>query len=108
MLIRFFVEAKEKKEALKLVEGNLAFFEKTLKIERINEVSQYWKIKNTFLVEMLVTPQRNVFQLKCFLEFFSDSWLEFGYPVDEFLASKNNNNCTYMKDKFVLIDIFTA
>ena len=36
MLIRFFVEAKEKKEALKLVEGNLAFFEKTLKIERIN------------------------------------------------------------------------
>ena len=44
--------------------------------------------------------------LKKFLDKYSDVWIELGYPVDELLASRDNEGCKYMKDGFILINLF--
>lgn len=103
MFIKFFVEGKEENEALQLIENALKEIENIDKKE-IKEIVPYWKEENTYIVEVIIELQQNT--LHKFLEHFSDEWLEIGCPVDELLASKTSQGCSYMKKGFAFINIF--
>lgn len=104
MLIKFYVEAQEEIEAINLVVDGLDNVEKYIIQKKISDVLPYWKENGIYIVEIVLELHKDI--LYKFLSEFSDTWLEFGYPVDELLASKNNESCSYMKMGFVLINIF--
>ena len=62
------------------------------------------KIDNVFIFEVIIELQANT--LKSFMDYYSDKWFEFGYPVDEFLASKNISECTFIRPGYEMINIF--
>ncbi|MBQ4523076.1 MAG: hypothetical protein IJA10_09025 [Lachnospiraceae bacterium] len=104
MKINFFVEAQVEKEAIRLVQDGLYSMEEIIVSKEEQKVAPYWKMENVYIVEMTVELSQNTLQF--FLESFSDDWLEIGNPVEELLASKTNQGCKYMKEGFVLINIF--
>ena len=104
MLIRFFIESTDKEIAIRLVNKGLYDAQEYIKGKKIKNVMPYWKEKNIFIVEADLEINSNLMQ--DFLSVFSDNWMEIGYPVDELLASRNNKNCVYMKEGFILINIF--
>lgn len=104
MFIKFFVESKDESEAMKLVEDSLNEIEENIKKKEFKSITSYWKMENTYIVEMIIELSQEA--LHGFLYSYSDKWLEFGFPVDELVASLNNHECTYMKNGFVLINIF--
>lgn len=104
MEIKFFVEAKEKNDAIKLVNDSLQEIDEILITKKEKKVISYWKMKDVYIVEFEIELYKEM--LQCFLNRYSDVWIEMGYPVDELLASKNNMECKYMKNKFIMIDVF--
>ena len=70
----------------------------------VRNLTSYWKIENVYIIEAIIELYQD--KLKHFLDFFSDTWMELGNPIDELLASKSNEGCTYIRNGFILINIF--
>ncbi len=104
MRVKYFVEAREKEDAIRLVYDSLQDMKDIiLNQERIN-VALYWKMEHTYIVECKIDLYKDA--LQSFLDIYSDAWIEFGCPVEEYLASCSNVECKYMKEKFKLINVF--
>lgn len=106
MFIRFFVEAQDKGDALQIIHDNLPYKEKMISEVIVKNVEPYWKVQDIYVVESELIIQQEV--LGDFLDFFSDAWIEFGEPVEELLASRDNVECRFMREKFVLINVFLS
>lgn len=104
MFIRFFVEAREKEEAIQIIQDNLKYEERMVSKVILNKIEPYWKIQGVYIAEVELKIQQEL--LGDFLDFFSDVWIEFGEPVEELLAYRDNKECKFMREKFVLIDVF--
>lgn len=104
MFIKFFVEAKENAEALELVSDSLKEMGENINKQEVISVNSYWKMEDTYIVEMVIELKEDA--LCSFLDLYSDEWLEFGKPVDELLASENNQGCMYMRSGFMIVNIF--
>lgn len=104
MYIKFFVEAEASKEATKLVYESLQEIDEIILKKELKGVEAYWKRKDVYIVKFDIELYKDT--LKKFLDVYSDVWIELGYPVDELLASRNNEECKYMKEGFSLVNIF--
>ncbi|MBR6666201.1 MAG: hypothetical protein IKL22_10875 [Lachnospiraceae bacterium] len=104
MIIKFFIESKMEDQAIQLVEGSLNEIEEIIISKEVKNIMPYWKMENTYVIEMKIELHKN--ELPRFLNFYSDKWLELGYPVDELVASQNNQGCTYMREGVMMINIF--
>lgn len=104
MFIKFFVGAVDENEAKKIVEDSLEEIEEIINKKIFKSLTSYWKMKDTYVVEMKIKLFPKA--LNNFLEFYSDKWLELGCPVNELVASKNSQESVYMKQGFILINIF--
>lgn len=104
MQINFFVEAEVPKEATKLVYESLREIDEIILKKELKGVEAYWKMKDVYIVEFDMELCKDT--LKKFLDVYSDFWMELGYPVDELLASRDNKECKYMKEGFLLVNTF--
>ena len=105
MVIRFFIEARKKRKAIRLLESALADADKYIESKELWNISPYyWKNDKIHIAEMFIVLKPYSFQN--FIAVFSNTWHEFRNPVvDEFLALKYDDNCNYVKEGFVLINI---
>lgn len=103
MFIRLFVDAHGENEALQLAENGLNDAKEYIFSKEIQKIEPYWKTENTFVVELSAELQPNM--LPQFLAVFSDTWIEFGSPANELLASRSHEACKYIKAGFQLINI---
>lgn len=104
MQIKFFVEAEESKDATRLVYESLQEIDEIILKKEEKCVEPYWKMKDVYIVEFDMELYKDT--LKNFLDIYSDVWIELGYPVDELLASRYNEGCKYMKEGFILVNLF--
>ena len=58
-----------------------------------------------YIIEVTIDLQADT--LKSFMDYYSGKWLECGYPVDEFLTSKNIPECTFIRTGYEMINIFS-
>ena len=104
MVMRSFIEAREKEVAISILESALADADKYIKSKEIWDISPYWKYDDMHVAKVFIVLEPYSFQ--DFTAVFSDTWEEYGIPiVDKFLASKNDVNCSYIKEGFALIVI---
>lgn len=104
MQVKFFVKAEGSKDATRLVYKSLQEVDEIILKKEEKGVESYWKMKDVYIVEFDIELYNDT--LKKFLDKYSDVWIELGYPVDELLASRDNEGCKYMKDGFILINLF--
>lgn len=98
----FFVEAKSEEDAIEYISNCIQLYTEEYVLKSIEE---YWKIRGTYVVRFTIKVEKD--NLPLFLDSLSDVWEEYGCPkTDELLASRNNINCKYIKEKISLINIF--
>ena len=67
-------------------------------------VEKYWKIENVYIAEIDIASLFN--KIDVLLDNYSDNWLTFGNPVDEYLASDHNAKARYMRKDFLMVQLF--
>ncbi len=103
MEVRFFIEAKDEKEAIRITELGIDSAKAYIESVELKNVEKYWKMEEVHVIEMVIEVREK--SMQGFLDVFSDDWLSLGKPTDELLASQNNERCTYMREGFILINI---
>ncbi len=101
MFIRYFVDARSNNEAIGVVEATIDELMECISLKRLKSVIPYWKMENIYIVEMDIEIKKD--NSKDFLDYYSDRWIKFG--SDNFLSSKSDPECTYMRKGFEMIDI---
>ena len=99
MHIKYFVDALDNEEAISKVKESLsAFNEITIKID---SVESYYKFENVYMIELTTDIEQDM--LSIIFDLYSDSWISFD---NEYLASKTNPDCKYMRNGFEMIQIY--
>ena len=98
----FFVDAKSEEDAIEYIKNCIKLY-----VEKytLKSTEKYWKISDMYVVRVVIKVRKD--KLSLFFDSLSDTWEEFGWPeTDELLASSNNINCKYIKERLSLINIF--
>jgi len=106
MIVKFFVEANDKEEAQRRFDLDLLVIKENINLKEPIKIVPYWKDEKIYIIEVIGELFHNTLQK--ILDYFCDRWQEFGEPVDELLASKNDEKCLYMKEGYVFINIFLS
>ena len=104
MFIRYFVASDSQNDAVSLINNDYKKIDYYISKKEIKKVLPYWKIDNVYIVEVIIDLQTDM--LKSFMDYYSDKWLEYGCPVDEYVASKNIQECTFIRTGYEMINIF--
>ena len=104
MFIRYFIESDSQNGAINLINRDFQNLDCYIRKKEIKNILPYWKIDNVYIIEVIIDLRADT--LKCFMDYYSDKWLECGYPVDEFLTSKNIPECTFIRNGYGMINIF--
>lgn len=108
MLFRFYIYSEKKDKAIEIFEEVIEVIEKNIRKREVIKVEPYWKISGIYVVEALIEPdifwKDKIFSK--FMQSIADVWKEFGNPTDELLASKEMENCVYMRNELSMVNIF--
>ena len=101
MFVRLFAACGDGEAALDIYRDALAGMKEYVENENIIDVKPYWKMKGIFVVEaeLHLKKEWNGEKLNQFMSSISDTWLRFGDPADELLASVTAEGCTGMKKR---------
>jgi len=104
---RLFAACDDGEAALDIYRDALAGMKEYVENENIIDVKPYWKMKGIFVVEaeLHLKKEWNGEKLNQFMSSISDTWLRFGDPADELLASVTAEGCTGMKRGVYMINI---
>ena len=102
MRMRFFVSSSSIEDAKNKITASLSD-NNCLKYRFIHS-EKYWKEENVYVVDIIIDNSFN--DINSLLNNYSDDWLSFGDPVDEYLASNYNPKAKYMKEGFLLVQLF--
>lgn len=107
MFVRLFAACDDGEAALDIYRDALAGMKEYVENENIIDVKPYWKMKGIFVVEaeLHLKKEWNGQKLNQFMSSISDTWLRFGDPADELLASVTAEGCTGMKRGVYMINI---
>ena len=70
-----------------------------------HECEKYWKMENVYTFKAEV--DLNEENLDSFLNLYANHWMKIGNPVEEYIASSNDVDTTYIRSGFVMIQVFT-
>lgn len=104
MFIRYFIESDSQNDAINLINSDYKNLDCYICKKEIKNVLPYWKIDNVYIIEVIIDLKADT--LKSFMDYYSHKWLECGYPVDEFLTSRNIPECTFIRTGYEMINIF--
>lgn len=102
MRMRFFVSSGSDEDAKNKVMASLADIH-GLCCESVHS-EKYWKEEGVHIVDITINKDYN--DINAILNNYSDDWLSFGDPVDEYLASVNDPKTGYMREGFLLVQLF--
>ncbi len=103
MKMKFFVSGISEPDAVRKTRGSLSEIIDE-KYFRVVESEKYWKIEDVYIVLIEISDMNS--DIEKLLNHYSDSWLSFGDPVKEFLASDHNKECHFMRGDFIMIQLF--
>ena len=102
MRMRFFVFGSSIEDAKNKVTASLAEI-RGLSYEFVN-LEKYWKEEGVHIVDILI--DNGFDDINAILDNYSDNWLSFGDPVDEYLASDHDPKVGRMRTDFRLVQLF--
>ncbi len=102
MRMRFFVSSSSIEDAKNRVTSSLADI-RGLRYVLVH-LEKYWKEENVHIVDITITNGFN--DINALLDNYSDYWQSFGDPVNEYTASDHNPKAGYMREGFLLVQLF--
>jgi hypothetical protein len=107
MFIRLFADYDNEQNTTELFYNILDDLKGYIKDVTITSTKPYWKIEGVYVLEAYINllHELNEEERRVFLESISDKWLFFGKPVNESLASKTTEDCTYIMNGVYMINI---
>ncbi|UAT29862.1 hypothetical protein [Pseudobacillus badius] len=107
MFVRLYANAQNKKEAQRALNKFLHIFNPLIKEAKLLTIEPYWKIRDLYVIEIEIKAAKNDTKktLNEVLASISDHWLEFGEPVNEWIASSTDDNCNFMLSEFNMVNI---
>ena len=108
MLIRIFTDTDTENNTKKVYEDFTERISNFIKEIKSIKMESYWKYSDMYVIEIDIkltcTPYDMQFQE--FLYKISDKWHFCGIPVDEAVASINDDGCSYIINGVNMINIF--
>ena len=103
MKMKFFVSGISESDAVRKVRDSLSEI-----IDDKNYIvvksEKYWKIEDVYIVLTAISDMND--SIERLLNHYSDNWVNFGNPVEEFLASDHNKDCHFMRKDFIMVQLF--
>lgn len=103
MKMKFFVSGISEPDAVRKARDSLSEIIDE-KCFRVVESEKYWKIEDVYIVLIAISDMNG--DIEKLLNHYSDNWLSFDDPVKEFLASDHNKECHFMREDFIMIQLF--
>ena len=102
MVLECFIKASSDVQAVDTLRSWLTDIEQIQYSEIVAEA--YWKIDGVY-----VTDARDIRidNIQLLLDYLADQWIKIGDPVDEYIASENDEDVTYIKDDLLMAHIYT-
>ena len=102
MDIKFFIYGVSEPDAKrKLVESFNEFSDLEF---TVLDSEKYWKLENVYIFNVKSVLSKD--NMDSFLNLYADNWIKIGNPVEEYIASDNDENTTYIREDFVMIQVF--
>ncbi|MGE7625255.1 hypothetical protein ACQKMD_20235 [Viridibacillus sp. NPDC096237] len=100
-----FVEAVNELEARAVTNKFLEKLQTYIIHSKVEKVETYWKIEGMYVVNLMIIWQKHVTRdgLEEVLSPVADKWIDLG---DCLLASKNDEECTYLLEGIDLVNIY--
>ncbi|MBR5342828.1 MAG: hypothetical protein IK149_02890 [Oscillospiraceae bacterium] len=101
MKMKFFISGISREDAITKVGISLA---EISGIEySIIQCEEYWKIESVYTVLIRIDNKQDI---RTLLDNYSDNWLTFGSPIEEYLASDHNGKASFLLEGFLMIQLF--
>ena len=101
--MKFFVSGFSESDAVRKVRDSLSEIIDD-KNYIVVESEKYWKIEDIYIVLTAISDMND--SIERLLHHYADNWLSFGDPVEEFLASDHNKDCHFMREDFIMVQLF--
>ncbi len=103
--MRLFVEGEDELSAREMVDGILCEMQSDILSKKLHKVDKYWKEEGVYVLEMELIIAEKAFER--FKNLISDDWLSVGESGQEYLASETNPDASFMREKFVMVNLWT-
>ncbi|MBO4562977.1 MAG: hypothetical protein J5772_05135 [Clostridia bacterium] len=99
--MKFFISGISREDAITKVNISLA---EIIGIEySIIQCEEYWKIESVYTVLVRIDNKQDIRSL---LDNYSNHWLSFGNPIEEYLASDHDELASFLREGFLMIQLF--